>query len=57
MEIKHGFKESVTSSKTNKKIDFFHLGKNNKWENMLNKKFVKKIEESFLREMKELKYL
>tara|TARA_Y100000590_G_scaffold466518_1_gene642196 strand:- start:1448 stop:2305 length:858 start_codon:yes stop_codon:yes gene_type:complete len=57
MEKKYGFKESVTSLNTKKKIDFFHLGKNNKWEKMLNKKFIKKIEKSFSKEMKELNYL
>tara|TARA_Y100000590_G_scaffold274281_1_gene307982 strand:+ start:25759 stop:26616 length:858 start_codon:yes stop_codon:yes gene_type:complete len=56
MEDKLGFDESVTSSKTNKKVKFFHLGKKNDWKILLDKSVKNKIETSFQNEMKELKY-
>ena len=37
--------------------NFFYLGKENKWENILDKKFTKDIEKSFKYEMTELGYL
>ena len=33
METKDGFKESVKNKYTNSKVNFFHLGPNNKWKN------------------------
>ena len=56
-EEKSGFSESKTILKTGKKIPFFNLGPKNKWENTLEPKIIKKIENSFNVEMKELGYL
>ncbi len=57
LEDKEGFKESVTSQKTKKKIKFFNLGKDNDWKKMLDKSMALKIENSFKNTMRELKYL
>ena len=57
MEKNEGFQESVTSSKTMKKIKFFNLGKKNNWETLLDKKLIRKIESRFKNEMSELGYL
>ena len=57
MEDKGIFKESVLSSKTNKKIKFFNLGKKNDWRLSLDRKMIKGIETNFKPEMQELKYL
>ena len=56
-EEKEGFSESRTNLKTNEKIPFFNLGPKNKWQNILKPKIIKKIENSFSVEMKELGYL
>ena len=56
MEDKLGFDESVTSSKTNKKVKFFNQGKKNDWKILLDQSIKNKIESSFQNEMKELKY-
>ena len=57
MEDENNFPESSISSKNNKKIKFFNLGKNNDWKKLLDKSLSKKIEESFKNEMIELNYL
>ena len=57
MEKNEGFVESATSQKTMKKINFFNLGKNNNWKNLLDPKIEKKIREVFSKEMKELRYI
>ena len=57
MEKKEGFFEAAYSEKSNKKVDFFHLGKKNNWENLLNQEMEKKIRETFHDEMRELKYI
>ena len=57
LEEKDGFIESATSKKTKKKIKFFNLGEKNKWQEKLNSEIVKKIENTFRDEMKELNYL
>ena len=57
MENKRGFDEAVYSNKSQKKIKFFNLGKENKWKKMLNKKIAKSVEETFNKEMSELGYL
>ena len=33
------FKENVLNKETNKKVNFFHLGPKNLWQNNINKKF------------------
>ena len=57
MEKQGLFKESVINKKTDSKVNFFHLGPKNKWENILDKKIVSEIEKNFYSEMKELGYL
>ena len=37
MEKEEGFIESTVSSKSDKKISFFHLGSKNTWNNLLDK--------------------
>ena len=56
LEDKNGFVESIKSSE-NKKKKFFNLGPKNNWEEILEKKYVKEIENSFNSEMKELGYI
>ena len=57
LEKEKGFFESKIDKKTGKKIPFFYLGKDNKWENLLDDKVRKKLEKAFKNEMKELGYL
>ena len=57
MEDKKGFEEAVFSRKTNKKLKFFNLGKKNDWKRLLDNKIIKKVEQNFEKEMKELNYL
>ena len=56
-EKKEGFFESVKSKKTNKKLKFFYLGKENNWKNLLDSDIEKKTREIFINEMKELNYI
>ena len=56
LEDKNGFVESIKSSE-NKKKKFFNLGPKNNWKEILEKKYVKEIENSFNSEMKELGYI
>ena len=57
MEKEEGFYESVIASKTKKKIKFFYLGKKNNWQQLLDNKSIKKINNVFENEMRELNYL
>ena len=57
LESTSGFVESAISQKTKKKIKFFHLGKKNKWINLVNKNLITKTEKCFRKEMIELGYL
>ncbi len=57
LEKNYGFDEAATKKKTGEKIKFFNLGSENNWEKTLDVSLVKKIENSFTVEMKELKYL
>ena len=57
MEKKGLFKENAFNKSQNKKVDFFNLGPDNNWENLLNKDIRNKIEKKFKSEMTELKYL
>lgn len=57
LEREKGFIESKINLKTGKKIPFFNLGAENKWEKSLDTKVRKQIENSFEKEMKELGYL
>ena len=51
------FGESVADTKSGDKKDFFYLGPENDWKRLLDNKISKEIEQKFLNEMKELKYL
>jgi len=55
-EDKNGFIESA-KNKVNENLKFFHLGPDNKWENLLDKHIQNSIENSFKQEMEELGYL
>lgn len=57
LEKEKGFIESKIDLKTGKKIPFFNLGAQNRWENSLDSKIKKQIEDAFEKEMKELEYL
>ena len=57
MEIKQGFDESAYSEKLEKKVNFFHLGKENNWKKLLRPEMEKKIRTIFNNEMKELNYI
>ena len=57
MENKGLFKENVLNKETKSKVDFFHLGPENNWQNLLDKKMAEDIEKKFKNEMKELEYI
>lgn len=57
LERDKGFKESVIKEKSGDKINFFNLGPKNNWKKSLDLQIQKKIENSFEKELKELKYL
>ena len=55
-ELNEGFEESITASKTGKKINFFNLGFNNRWKKILPSDIRNKVEDKFREEIKELGY-
>ena len=55
-EINEGFEESVFSKKTGKKINFFNLGFNNRWQKILRNDIKEKMNLNFKSELKELGY-
>ena len=57
IEKVENFEESIISTKTNKKVKFFNLGKDNDWRRLLDKSTILKIEEKFKKEMNELNYI
>ena len=57
METRHGFVEAAYSEKLEKKVNFFHLGKENNWQKLLSPELEKKIRKTFNNEMKELNYI
>ncbi len=57
MENQGLFKENVLNKKSKRKVNFFHLGPKNIWQNNLDKEIINRIEENFYSEMKELNYL
>tara|TARA_S200000501_G_C20503075_1_gene603520 strand:- start:287 stop:676 length:390 start_codon:yes stop_codon:yes gene_type:complete len=57
IEKKDGFNEAVKNKETGEIKQFFNLGPNNKWENLLDLKTRKEIETKFKNEMEELGYL
>jgi hypothetical protein len=56
-ELNEGFEESVYSSKIGKKVNFFNLGFNNRWQKLLPLDIKKKVNEKFKENLKELNYL
>ncbi len=57
IEKEENFEESITSTKTNKKVKFFNLGKDNDWRRLLDKSTILKVEKKFKKEMNELNYI
>ena len=55
-ELNEGFEESVLSKKTGKKINFFNLGFNNRWQKILPHDIKDKINIKFKEEINELEY-
>ncbi len=55
-ELNEKFDESVYSS-DGKKINFFHLGFKNKWQKLLSKDMIEKINNSLKKELSELNYI
>ena len=55
-ERNEGFEESVISKKTGKKLNFFNLGFNNRWQKILSNDIKQKMNVNFKNELKELGY-
>tara|TARA_B100001250_G_scaffold374642_1_gene361607 strand:+ start:3981 stop:4913 length:933 start_codon:yes stop_codon:yes gene_type:complete len=55
-ELNEGFEESVVSRKTGKKLRFFNLGYSNRWQNILPKDTLNKINHNLHNELIELNY-
>tara|TARA_Y200000002_G_scaffold372632_1_gene370682 strand:- start:819 stop:1655 length:837 start_codon:yes stop_codon:yes gene_type:complete len=55
-ELNEGFEESVYSKKTGKKINFFNLGFNNRWQKLLPSDIKTKINIKLNKELEELGY-
>ena len=56
-ELNEGFEESVYSSKIGKKINFFNLGFNNRWQKLLPLDIKNKVNKKFKENLEELNYL
>ena len=57
MEKKGEFFENAKDRLTKDKVNFFHLGPGNKWQDITDKNIINEIEKNFYKEMKELGYL
>ena len=57
MEKQALLSKKLPFGKINKKINFFNLGKNNDWRELLDKDIANQISIKFEKEMKELSYL
>ena len=55
-EKNEGFEESVFSKKTGKKLNFFNMGFNNRWQKILSKETQNKLNKIFKKDLKFLKY-
>ena len=55
-EFNEGFEESVYSNKTGKKINFFNLGFNNRWQKLLPTDIKDLLNKKYIKELKELNY-
>ncbi len=56
-ELNEGFEESVYSKKTGKKINFFNLGFNNRWQKLLPNDIKSQLNKYYINELNELNYL
>ncbi len=56
-ELNEGFEESIYSRKMGKKINFFNLGFNNRWQKLLPLDIKDQVNEKFKANLKELNYL
>ena len=56
-ELNEGFEESIYSRKMGKKINFFNLGFNNRWQKLLPLDIKDQVNEKFKANLKELDYL
>jgi len=56
-ELNEGFEEGIYSSKIGKKVNFFNLGFNNRWQKLLPHDIKKKVNEKFKKNLDELNYL
>ena len=57
MEKRGEFLENAKNKLTKETVNFFHLGPENKWQDIPDKKIINEIEKNFYKEMKELGYL
>ena len=57
LELKNSFYEAPIDKITKKRKVFFNMGKDNKWEKILDKKLVSKINSAFKDEMTEIGYI
>ena len=57
LEKTKGFSENLVSNNTKKKVNFFNLGPNNDYKNLLDTETKQEIEKFFYSEMKELEYI
>ena len=57
ISVDQGFDEAVSGKGSLKKVHFFNLGKDNKWEQYLNKDEIDYLVNKFSLEMKELGYI
>jgi len=57
IEKEGNFTENAFNKIENSKVNFFNLGKDNKWENLLDAKIQNEIKKKFYKEMKELNYI
>ena len=57
LEKTKGFSENLISNNTKKKVNFFNLGPNNDYKNLLDTETKQEIEKFFYSEMKELEYI
>ena len=56
IEATMGFGESIISRENKKKIPFFHLGPENKWQKNFDDKFIQKLNNIFEKSLNELNY-
>ena len=57
MENEDEFFESTKNKLTKNKVNFFHLGPKNRWQDINDRKIINEIEKNFFKEMKELGYI